>query len=258
MRPFVLIAALGRTGSTLTAEALTELPRAFVFREPLLFLGRVRLQPADLERLAKAGAAGLADVGDGRTAVAPEEAARRFRERVALPLSGVVEQVGIKEIRYGPGWRAVLDELALAAPVRIVGLGRDPRDIYLSLAHRAKVRPISRIPGPFGPQAVADNLRGDFVIQREVIEATGALRVRYEDLCRDPAVLRDLRAFVDSPVTGDGAIGMFKGDNRVVHGRVITERRVERWRTERDAGLVAAAHETMELLEDYCRFWGYS
>lgn len=254
MRPFVLIAALPRTGSTLTAEALTELPRAFIFREPRILLGHVQLKPADLARLHGAGVDGLAGRDDRTTAV---DAARWFRERVAVPMASIVEQVGIKEIRYGAEWRAALDELAVTTPVRVVALGRDPRDIYLSLAERAKLRRI-RLPGPFGPQAVADDLRTGFAEQRALIESTGALTVRYEDLCRDPSVLSEVRAFVDSPVTGDGAIGMFKQSNRAVHGHAITERRVQRWRAERDPALLAAAHETMDRLRDYCRFWDYT
>ena len=51
---------------------------------------------------------------------------------------------------------------------------------------------------------------------------------------------------------------MFRHSHRIVHGRDITDLRVERWRRETDAELTAGAHETMERLDDYCRFWGYA
>jgi hypothetical protein len=167
-----------------------------------------------------------------------------------------VEQVGIKEIRYGRSWRAALAELAPVAPLRVVALGRDPRDMYLSLAHRVRVR---RVPlaGEFGPEAIAADIQREFDVQRELIGATGALAVRYEDLCTDPAVLPAIREFVGSPLAGDGGIGMFKPDEHRMHGGTVTDLSVERWRREPEAALQAEARETMARLEEYCRYWGY-
>ena len=252
----MLIAAVRRTGSTLLAELLTELPRAFVFREPKLFRGRVALKPDDLERLRTQAAVRLHAAPADQRREDPVQAALRFREQVIDPVARVVEQVGIKEIRYGKRWQDVLDVLADGRPLRVVALGRDPRDMYLSLAYRARER---RVPltGDFGPAAVAADIEREFRVQRELIQATGALAVRYEDLCSDPRVVPEIRRFVDSPLEGPGAIGTLKAEEHALHGGVVTDRRVERWRSEPDAGLLAQAEEVGRLLGGYRRFWGY-
>jgi hypothetical protein len=255
-RPLVLIAALQRTGSTLVSELLTELPRTFVFREPRVFSAHVDLKAADLERLGTIPGAELG-MSAGRGAAAdPVEAARWFAADVYRPLSRQLGQIGIKEIRYGARWREVLELLGELAPLRVVALGRDPRDIYLSIAERSRVRKM-RLPGPFGPESVALDVEREFAAQRELIEATEALKVRYEDVCSDPRVRDEIRRFVDSPVTGGGAVGVFKQSNREVHGHRVTTRRVQRWRDEPDASLRAGAAETRARLPEYCRYWGF-
>ena len=47
--PFVYIATLRRTGSTILAGALTHLPYAFIFREPRFADGKLGLKPEDIE-----------------------------------------------------------------------------------------------------------------------------------------------------------------------------------------------------------------
>lgn len=252
MADVVLIAALRSTGSTLLSEALTELPRAFVFREPSLFRGRLGLKEADVQRLGALGV-DLREVAGRELHSDPVSAARTFREEVLAPALSVVEQVGIKEIRYGPRWPDVLAELG---GVRVVVLARDPRDVYISLAHRRRHR-VVRLDGPFGPETVADDLQRQIDVQEQIASASGALRVRYEDLCRDPGVLRALRDFAGSPVRGTGQVGLFKDEHREVHGSAMTVLRVDRWRTEPDRRLVDEAHEVAERLGGYCRTWGY-
>jgi Sulfotransferase family len=254
-RPFVLIAATQRTGSTLLAEMLTDLEHAFVFREPRLFLGRVHLKAADLERLR--AATGLDLAGAAVVDRDPADAARRFRDRVAGPLLERIEQVGIKEIRYRPDWPRVLEELRRLGDLRVVALARDPRDVYLSLAHLSRERRI-RPPGPLRPDRMAADLDREFSIQREIIRATDALTVRYEDLATDPSVVARVRAYVESPVTGPGIIGELKPRNRAVHGRDVTALRMRRWTHEADADLLGDAHEATRRLGEYCDFWGYA
>jgi hypothetical protein len=251
-----LIAAVRRTGSTLLAELLTELPRAFVFREPKLFRGRVALKPDELERLWTQAAVRLQAPPADQRREDPAQAALRFRGQVIDPVAQVVEQVGIKEVRYGKRWQDVLDVLAAGRPLRVVALGRDPRDMYLSLAYRARERRVPLV-GDFGPAAVAADIEREFRVQRELIQATGALAVRYEDLCSDPGVVAEIRRFVDSPLQGTGAIGALKPEEHALHGGAVTDRRVERWRSEPDAGLLAQAEEAGRLLDGYRRFWGY-
>jgi hypothetical protein len=54
-RPFIYIAALMRTGSTVLSEALTQLPYAFVFREPHLGKNDFRLKQDDIARFGQKG-----------------------------------------------------------------------------------------------------------------------------------------------------------------------------------------------------------
>jgi hypothetical protein len=251
----VLIAATRRTGSTLTAEALTELPRAFIFREPALFRGQNVVKDPDADLLKARLGLDISQAGSRERRI-PAEAARRFLDDVAGPLRRVVEQVGIKEVRFGPRWREVLEELERAGPVRVVALGRDPRDQYLSLAYLRRGGTV-HLRGDFGPPAVAADIAREHVFLREIVDATGAMRVRYEDLCADPGVIDAIRSFVDSPVRAGGDIGLFKDRNRVIHGREVTELRVARWQRESDRGLLAEAEETAALLADYRAFWGY-
>ena len=251
----MLIAATRRTGSTLAAEALTELPRAFVFREPGLFRGRNVVKDPDVELLESAVGIDLSAAGS-RERRTPAEATRRFLELVAAPLNRVVEQVGIKEVRFRPAWREVLGELEKAGPVRVVALGRDPRDQYLSLAHLARERKVN-LKGEFGPAAVAADIAREHAVLREIVAATGAMRVRYEELCTDPGVIEAIRSFVESPVRRGGDVGLFKDRNRALHGREVTGLRVARWRQETDARLADEADEAAALLAEYRAYWGY-
>jgi hypothetical protein len=54
-RPFVFIASLRRTGSTVLSEALTELPYSFIFREPRLDMNWFNLKPSDAAQLKELG-----------------------------------------------------------------------------------------------------------------------------------------------------------------------------------------------------------
>lgn len=255
MRPIVVIAAVRSTGSTLLSEMLTELPRAFVFREPGLFGGRLVLKDADLDRLLAHGI-DLRGVTQRRDRGDPVQRARAFREQVAASALDVAEQVGIKEIRYFGGTHTldVLDELG---DVRVVVLARDPRDIYISLAHKAQNGRVARVPGEFGPAAMLAEYRRDLAPQAALMDAVACLPVRYEDLCRDPAVIAEVRRFVGSPVTGDGEVGSFKPQHRELHGPAPTSLRVARHATEPDERIVAEAVEFARGLGDYCERWGY-
>jgi hypothetical protein len=251
--PLVVIAAIRRTGSTLLSEALTQLPTTFVFREPGLFTGRLALKARDAALLAANGL-DLAAASERRPPLADgRQVARRFRELVAEPAGAVLRQVGVKEIRYGPAWADVLDGLG---PVRVVALARDPRDIYLSLASVPPTFNL-RLDGPFGPETVARDIEREARRQQELIEHTGALRVRYEDLCSDPGVLDRIRAFVGSPVSGTGHIGGFSANNRAKHGTAITSRRVALHSSEPDPQRAADAAEVAARLEGYREAWGY-
>lgn len=252
-RPLFLIAALRRTGSTMLSVALTDLPRSFVFREPRMLRGRLAVKRADVERFAEHGV-DLAPLAEAPRPSTPADAARRFVDELLPRVQGAVEHVGFKEIRYGEGWREVLDNLP---ETRIVALGRDPRDIYVALYRASQVGELSRLPKPLTPEAVAEDMRAEWRLMRELIAERDPMLVRYEDLCTDPAVLDQVKAHVGSALTSAPDLGSFRPRQAVVHGDRITSRRVGRWRQETDAGLVAQARRLAALVDDYREFWGY-
>ena len=275
-RPFLYSAGLIRTGSTVLSEALSEPGVAHVFREPRLGTNRIVLRDADRDELARLGidadavlawprvvmrafrAVGFGGhpgggAGEGRLS---GYAARVFRDQIVGPLKGRLQQVGIKEVRHD-GWEHVVQ----AFPgLQCVAIGRDPRDIYLS--HRSRV--LARGNALPSPQQVADGLLRQFRLQRELIEATGASMIRYEDVCSDPAVLDRVREHVQSPVRGTGAVGQFTSTQSLrrgeaaLHGGLLTSQRVARWTREPDREALAAAHEVFDRLEAYVEFWGYT
>lgn len=238
-KPFIYVAALRRTGSTLLSEALTLPPYSYVFREPRLPLGRFHPKPNDVAYFEEHGV----DLGGSFEDVLPG-------------LMKVVRQIGVKEIHHR-GWETVHE---FFPDMRVVLTGRDPRDIYISM-HEKHVSRDRRLgwDGPFTPDRVAEELREDFRRQVAMAERTECLKVRYEDFCTDPAVFEQVKTFVGSDIPGVGAIGELSRQehNRRVHGGRVSELRVERWKTETDDEIVGGAQRTRDLMSDYCEFWGY-
>ncbi|MCZ6782215.1 MAG: sulfotransferase [Proteobacteria bacterium] len=250
-KPLVYVAAVRRSGSNLLCEALSQLPHSFVFREPGWARGKFRLQPNVIELFRKCG---LDLEALRKTAPAGDrEKLLDFFVHDLLPaLEPVVHQVGIKEIQHD-GWRRLT---ARAPEWRVVLLGRDPRDIYLSLHDKRRDRGVAL--EALTPEAVSDEIRRAFAEQREIEAALPCLRVRYEDLCTDPGVLDAIRRFVECDLRGPGMVGELNRHNRRRHGDRITRRSVARWRTEPDPTLRREAHETFERLPEYAADWSYT
>lgn len=259
-RPFVFLACMQRSGSTVLAEALTQLPRAFVFREPGFGFGRARFFPEDREAWKALGVdldafrrrAAAEGAGD------PETVVRAFREEVYPLLKKRVDQVGVKEIRLD-GWELLLDAFPDA---RVVMTGRDPRDLYLSLRERVVERG-KDWPGRFGPESVARRLLETFRHQRAIAQRTEALLVRYEDLCTDPGVVRNVLAFVESPLSEPGEIGAFnrkhprRAYEAALHGERLSPQRVGRHLRVSDRRVCEECRRMFALMREYARFWGY-
>lgn len=174
-----------------------------------------------------------------------------------LPAS--IEQIGVKEI-FHRGW----ERYARAYPdMRVVVLGRDPRDIYLSLLDRRSAG-VGLIAGqPFSPASVASSLNEEFGRQRRLAERFDAMRVRYEDLCSDAGLASQILSFVDSPLPAPGRAGQFNAANpqreaeAAVHGGSVTTRRTERWRTVKDPDLIAQVADVASLMREYMAYWEY-
>lgn len=264
-RPFVYIAGLIRTGSTALSEALSERGLAFVVREPRLGAGRVSIPDPDAEVLRGYGLGGALHLPGlavralrrvGARGAAAALAVRAFRRGVAWPLAARGVQVGIKEVRHD-GWAHVLRAFPHA---RVVAIRRDPRDIYLS--QRARI--LARGNALPAPEAFAASLRREAEQQYALVQrAAYSMSIRYEDLCTDPSTLHSVRAFVQSPVKGEGSLGSFtaqvpirRGES-ALHGGRLTDRRVGLWRRETDAEALAAAERVRVLMGPLVEAWGY-
>ncbi|MFH0945929.1 MAG: sulfotransferase [Planctomycetota bacterium] len=258
--PFVYIASLRRTGSTVLSEALTRLPHGFIFREPLLGEGKFQVKTADRERWKEHGI----DLDLFARDLAADSsleanAAIAFRDRLLPRLLEVVSQVGVKEI-FHDGWR----RYARAFPgMKVLLTGRDPRDLYLSLHARIHESGGKRWPGRFHPESAAADLNRQFRFQFEMFEDCDCMKVRYEDLCTDPGLFDQVKRFCESPIPGIGDIGSFNASNpkRIaeyeLHRDQITDQRIGRWKREPDEALRSQAGEIPALMPEYCRFWGY-
>ena len=273
-RPLIFIAALRRTGSTVLAEALTQLPYSFVFVEPELCRNRFRVRPPDAARLAAldvdidlAAFTSRHSTSGWRSAIrslarratgGPPALLAAFQADLLPRLAPCVGQVGVKEIVLD-GWHHYID---LFPDVRVLITGRDPRDIYLSLHDRVTSGQGSWH-GPLTPATVADHLLAQFRQQLEICRVADSLRVQYEQFCSAPGLLAEIKAFVRSPIPAAGEIGQFTQSNpkRAVeaslHGGRISGRRIARWQDEPDPQRRVAAQETFDRMAAYCEFWGY-
>lgn len=271
-KPFIYIAALRRSGSNLLCEALTLPPHSYILREPGFARGKFAVKPNDAEYFGQQGI----DLREFRARmINAMSSLRRSREKrqagadlfidELLPrLQGVSGQIGIKEIAHR-NWSRYVERLPGSGPgsgphpggVRIILLGRDPRDIYLSLMQKSRERRVNWR-GPLTPQSIAESLLRQFEFQRQMSDQAECLAVRYEDFCGDPGVLDRIKEFVGSDLPGVGMIGGLNRHNAAVHAGVIATTSVRRWTREPDRSLRTQALRVHELLAEYNRFWDYA
>lgn len=250
-RPFVYLASLRRTGSSLLANLLTDLPRSYIFREPRIGLGKLRIRPDAAQAFAPTGV----DVIAAKKAMRdlPRDAALERFAALIEELAPHVEQLGIKEITH----TGHEDVSRIFPAMRVVVTVRDVRDIYLSLYHRRKEL-LTRGKLWFETQTLLPYLR-------EQAEALAALQsrhdhlvIRYEDLCTDPSLVEKVREFVASPVTGEGNLrGGADRKDLSKHGGAIDRTRVGLFAQETDEIARHNATYLFEEMADYNRRYGY-
>jgi len=256
-RPFVYIASLRRTGSTALSEALTLLPYCFIFREPNLGRDRFSMKAGDAEIFMKYGIdlLGFKEKWSGRQRKFLLDA---FKKELIPQIGSHIAQIGVKEIRH-EGWRKYLKQFP---EMKVLLTARDPRDIYISLHYRVKSGK-GKWTGEYSAERVVEDLKREFGYQKEMFGKADCLKVRYEDLCKNPSVIDNVRRFICSKAPSIGMIGAFnaKNPNRIeefeVHGNSITQKRINRWRWEMDKALVAEAQKVFSLMCEYNEFWGY-
>lgn len=112
--PFIYIASLPRTGSTLVSEILTRLPYSFILHEPHLGKNYFAFQDNDQAKLRPYNV-DLAQFSKYRLPVAflfrrlrvlgyrPDYMVRAFKEKLLSQLTKII-QIGVKEIKHA-GWQ---------------------------------------------------------------------------------------------------------------------------------------------------------
>lgn len=263
--PFIYIGALVRTGSTMLSEGLTLLPYSYIFHEPhlgrnILSWNRVdvrnwRENGVDLEK--NALRIKLVALIFRMLGVRPDFVLRSVKRQILPGLSRQVIQLGVKETR-NDGWRVYANHFP---GMKILLLGRDPRDIYLSFHEQTlRFRPASET---ITPAKFAAQLLEQYSHQQEMLAAADCLPVRYEDLCTDPGVFEQVKKFARSPIPGRGAAGAFIGmmEEKALehqrHGAQVTAVSVRRWQSEQDRAALVCAFEVFDRMQEYADYWGY-
>jgi len=266
--PFVYIASLPRTGSTLLSEALTQLPYAFILHEPHLGKNYFAVKSNDATRLKACGVDLYAFVKYRlpfafllrrlRPFRFPQDYMVREVKQKLLPHLTCDTQIGVKEIAH-VGWQNYIKHFP---DMKVILTGRDPRDIYLSMYRKSQRDRVSWR-GPFNPTTVARFLNKEFEMQLALSKTVDSLSVRYEDFCRDAAVLQQVKDFAQSPIPTLGTIGAYISSHPTrtfehdIHGGEITIKSVNRWKDETDPCLLAEANACLEQMSAYSQYWGY-
>lgn len=267
--PFIYIASLLRTGSTLISETLTKLPDAFIFVEPDLGKNTFHLRSGvneaflargqDLQQFIETRAR-IAYVLRGlrRVGFPQDYMIREFKEKLLPKLGGKATQFGVKEV-HNRGWQNYQRHFP---NMKVILTGRDPRDIYISLYYSKKRGMFAR--ASLVPEAFAAAQNAEFALQKAIAHRTDHLKLRYEDVCTEPTYLKDLKAFVHSPLLEtDVPVGLFIGlhpqreSEHKTHGNKVTAQQVERWKQEKDEKLVLQAQQVFDLMPEYTQYWQY-
>ncbi|PID56921.1 sulfotransferase [candidate division KSB3 bacterium] len=261
--PFIYIAGLRRTGTTVLSEALTLAPYSWIFREPQLSNRRIFIPKESDKKFFSYRGVDLNVFQEKISAIRYGSRTTYFRNVVLPKLLKLFFQIGIKEIHHRY-WKNLYNAFP---KMKVILTGRDPRDIYISLYYRNKSRkqPV-KLDGPFCPEIVAENLLQEFQYQKEMytFKKLDCLKVRYEDFCTNQNIVyARIKKFVDSPIPDIGMIGWFNSKNpkRIteykLHRDAITRKKVCFWRSIFEPKLVEASQTVFELLSEYCEFWHY-
>ncbi|GAB4519461.1 MAG: hypothetical protein Tsb0013_23300 [Phycisphaerales bacterium] len=248
------------------SELLTDPPRSFIFREPGIARGRYELHPDDIDALRPfGGRPGEFKLRWSRwlrrrvARNAPSRFVRAFRDELIAPLADHIEQLGVKEIAH-EGWQRYADAFP---DMRVIVLGRDPRDIYLSMLDRRR-KGVGQLKGEtLTPRRAAELLLPEFEHQLEMAERLPTLNITYERLCTDPSAFDDIRTHVDSPQDRPGDAGRFneanpqRRDEAAIHHGTLTNKRTDRWRRVDDEQTRDACEQLFEHMRAYAEYWGY-
>ena len=263
-KPLIYIAAVRRSGSTLLASLLSQLPKTLIFPEPHFASGGYRIDRRFIDGLSSHGVE-LLKIKRAWHKGEKTGAFAYFKQTTWPLLQSAGMQVGIKEI-VNRGWDKYI---ALGVPMKFILLGRDPRDIYISLEARLKAEPakLARAwPDGFNPQALAAYLEQQAEIQTEIASTQQTMQVRYEDLCTEATLIDEIRRFAECEIETPETALFFeqphrpKGHSRQAEHRPagkVSSDRVARWRGQ-DRLRQAMLAQLLELCPTYQKLWRYA
>lgn len=252
--PFIYIASLMRTGSTVLQELLTSLPHSFIFHEPRLGEGKFDIKDKFLSPISHYNVNIKGILGKRPTI-------EKFATLVVPELKKHIKQIGVKEID-NPGWEQYVKYFPDMCAIII---GREPKDLYFSIykwTHKngKQVKPFKG--GKFLVQRVKEKLLLGFTDQVYLHSKAICLKVRYEDLCLKSSEVKRIQQFVQSPQPNIGEIGGFLSTNKKrinehqQHQGKITTTSIGNWRSA-PPEIIDEILEFDEKMVVYKKFWGY-
>jgi hypothetical protein len=261
-KTFVYIAALRRTGSTLLAEILSVPPYSFIFREPRIAKGNLIVKQPELDELKKFGI-DLAVLRKNFLKRHAEDRAGFFEKAIKTGPFHSFCLLGIKEIHHH-GWEKIYQ---VFPEMKVILIGRDPRDIYFSLnsvarrRQKLKEKPLKLLGKrgiPVTPGNVAQDLLKEFAYQEDIFNKVPSIKIKYEDVCTQPKeIIANIKQFLGYEGFPTGKSGQYSLYNQDIHGDEITATRLGRWKNEGSARLRDEAHQVFQMMHSYCDFWRY-
>ncbi len=252
--PFLFIAAMPRSGSTLLAGMLTRKPHAVILSEP----GFQRGIHHNLEQFKD-----IPGVEIGRLARhrgRPRKMLAAFRRQVVPQILKTYRRLGVKEC-FLDNWRLYEE---FFDDVRYIILARDPRDVMLSvLDYGEHADWHKKMWADRSDEHIAAQFSRTWSHQLDMLNSSNCLRVRYEDLCRGKVGFSAIAKFCgldfDEPGSVSQSLEAFPWRAWEIerHSGRLTESAVHRWKEETDETRLQRVHSLAKLMSDYCGFWGY-
>jgi hypothetical protein len=254
-QPFIYVAAMPRSGSTMLAGILSQPSISHIFSE----IGLNRGLTHGFQQLAEFDNRfpDLLSTYQGK----PQMMLRTFAQEVLPKLAAVVPHLGVKEC-FHENWQLYPETVG---EVRFVVLARDPRDVMLSiLDYGDRVNWHRQLWSDKGDDYIARRHNEVWAQQRAMLKRSDAVAVRYEDICLDPKTFIRLSRFCELPLNKPASA------SRVIEAypwrsweiskhrhNLVGAESVYRWKRESNPTRRSRAFRLGELMQDYCRFWGY-
>jgi hypothetical protein len=242
----VYIAAMGRSGSTMLANMLTQPPSHCVLVEPWLPKGRQG--PKLLEQLRRFGVP-ISDSSSINSKRGSEADSQRRIERLLDEMLGGLSHWGIKEVRP----EMHFPTLKMVTPEMIILQVRNIRDVTLSLIEK-HARGSDRRYNLEWTRKYICTAASTIVKLRRSVEKTRFRIIRYEDFVTSAKARQELEEWLQWPLDGDPGRNLDLFDRYYEserHGKSIGRSSVDRWKREFDPIKVNFANEMADCNRDY-------